>query len=186
MPTNQTTFNSRVTSEALEKKFRDTFPSQGGAELIADLYASGVIVPTVDFTAAAQGSELQTYLQRAWDFATGSYNVENSTQLLINTPGFWQIDLVYNILNGSTDREVNVQLSDGFTTRNVYRARVPGNATSQNALGSTNSDSFIVFVRTGETISAVSNSADAILSVWFRQVADVNGNLRNPLGFTFS
>ena len=39
MPTNENTYNSRVTSEALEKKYRDVFPSQGGAELVDDLYA---------------------------------------------------------------------------------------------------------------------------------------------------
>ena len=82
----QRTYNARVTTEALEKKFRDTFPSQVGAELVDDLYASGVIVPTVDFTAAAQGSELRSDLQTAWDFATGYSAVNNANVDIVTNP----------------------------------------------------------------------------------------------------
>ena len=85
MPTNQNAYNSRVTDESLEKKFRDTFKSQGGAELVDDLYASGVIVPVVDFTAAAQGSELRSDLQSAWDFATSSTSIVNSVNFSLIT-----------------------------------------------------------------------------------------------------
>ena len=86
MPTNQNAYNSRVTSEALEKKFRDSFTSQGGAELVDDLYASGVIVPVVDFTAAAEGSALRSDLQVAWDFSTGHNRINTTTTTtIINT-----------------------------------------------------------------------------------------------------
>ena len=89
-------YNARVTTEALEKKFRDTFPSQAGAELVDDLYASGVIQPIVDFTAAAQGSELPEYLQTALDFATRTeFRVGNGTTDLTSTPGFYVLYLNY-------------------------------------------------------------------------------------------
>ena len=75
MPTNANTFNSRVTSEALEAKYRQVFPSQGGAELPQDLFASGVIQPVVDFSSVAEGSVLAPNLQTAWDFSTGNSTV---------------------------------------------------------------------------------------------------------------
>ena len=86
MPTNQSTYNSRLTSEALEQKFRDTFPSQAGAELVNDLYAQGVIVPVVDFSDVASGQVLPVQLQQAWDFATTRTVVNNSTQTITTTP----------------------------------------------------------------------------------------------------
>ena len=92
MPTNANIFNSRVTSEALEAKFRQVFPSQGGAELPQDLFASGVIQPVVDFSSVAEGSILPQNLQTAWDFATGSTVISNTTpQTIINNTGFWQV-----------------------------------------------------------------------------------------------
>ena len=97
MPTQQTTYNSRVTSESLEKKFRDTFTAQGGAELVDDLYASGVVVPIVDFTAAAEGSALRSDLQTAWDFATNIVQITSTSDTtIVTTPGFWKVDIIYN------------------------------------------------------------------------------------------
>ena len=91
MPTQATTYNSRVTDEALEKRFRDTFRSQGGAELVDDLYAQGVIVPVVDFTAAATGQQLSQNLQTAWDFSTGFNQVINTSTTIINNAGFGRL-----------------------------------------------------------------------------------------------
>ena len=96
MPTQSTTYNSRVTDEALEKRFRDTFKAQGGAELVDDLYAQGVIVPVVDFTAAATGQQLAQNLQTAWDFSTGNGSADNATTAFISNSGFWLINWTIN------------------------------------------------------------------------------------------
>ena len=121
MPTNQNAYNSRVTDEALEKKFRDTFKSQGGAELVDDLYASGVIVPVVDFTAAAQGSELRSDLQTAWDFATGHATVSNATSFLITTPGFWRIHVnAFFVSSSSAAATGNMYITDGATNKPIW------------------------------------------------------------------
>jgi hypothetical protein len=129
MPTQQTTYNSRLTDEALEKKFRDTFKSQGGAELVDDLYASGVIVPIVDFTAAAQGSELRPDLQTAWDFATGHNTVSNASTNVITTPGFWKVDLnLVGFSVVSSAMAANVRIDDGVSSKVIweYNAAVSG------------------------------------------------------------
>ena len=121
MPTNQNAYNSRVTDETLEKKFRDTFTSQGGAELVSDLYASGVIVPVVDFTSAAEGSALRQDLQSSWDFATGFNRITGTTTTVVNTPGFWKVDLNFAlIVSAAVSRGASVQISDGIGNKKIW------------------------------------------------------------------
>ena len=185
----QRTYNSRVTTEALEKKFRDTFPSQAGAELVDDLYASGVIVPTVDFTAAAQGSALETSLQRAWDFSTSLLTVtSNGTpQTMTTTPGFYKIDLIAStndFARASVVTIAQVDLFDGATTTPIWRWSTVGQ--SGTAPEAITSATFYVFVRSGDTLRVRKIAGSETVDIWYRQIADVSGNLINPLGFTFS
>lgn len=188
MPTNQTTYNSRVTDEALEKKFRDSFKSQGGAELVNDLFASGVIVPVVDFSDAAAGSVLPTELQQAWDFATGSALITSTTpQTIINNTGFWKVGLTYNSIieiPGTTRVSCVIDLWDGTTSKPVFGSTAGINAATVQF--DQNEWSFIVFLRAGDSLRGKVQNADRNLDVWYRQIADVNGTLVNPLGFTSS
>ena len=188
MPTNQNAYNSRVTSEALEKKFRDTFTSQGGAELVDDLYASGVVVPVVDFTAAAQGTELPANLQTAWDFSTGFDSSTTGTNTLVNTPGFWQVNLVCvgpSVLN-SPARYVLLEIDDGATTKTIWQ-RQSLNVATTSGYDAVYAGPFVVYLRSGDSLKVNHQFANFFhMSIWYRQVADVNGNLVNPLGFTSS
>lgn len=187
MPTQATTYNSRVTDEALEKKFRDTFKSQGGAELVDDLYASGVIMPIVDFTAAAQGSELRSDLQTAWDFSTVERTVTNNTVTLTSTPGFYQVDLLCttnDAARSSATTIAEIKLNDGASDQQIWQWTTVGQSgTVPIALAE---GKFVVFVRSGDSLIATAAAASETLNVWFRQIADVSGNLVNPLGFTSS
>ena len=185
MPTNQNAYNSRVTDESLEKKFRDTFKSQGGAELVDDLYASGVIVPVVDFTAAAEGSALRSDLQTAWDFSTGnvSQNGTGSTTI-INSTGFWLCNIVFRSRDDNSGNDLAyLYIKDGATTKNIW--------TVQSAITPTGNSEQIftwketVFLTAGQELK-LDIDADHYMSVSYRQIADVNGNLTNPLGFTSS
>jgi len=187
MPTNANTFNSRVTSEALEKKFRDVFPAQGGAELVQDLYASGVVQPVIDFSSVAEGSVLPSNLQTAWDFSTGATQINNATSTLVSNTGFWLVDLTCTIdpSAGSVANAARVEIFDGATAKQVWAisfylvaGTTPGTAVDSNR--------FVVFLRAGDILRGISASNVATLDVWYRQIADVNGNLVNPLGFTFS
>ena len=180
MPTNANTFNSRVTSEALEAKFRAVFPSQGGAELPQDLFASGVIQPVIDFSSVAEGSVLGNQLQTAWDVATGHNEIGAATTAIISNPGFWKIDLTCALGSGQT---AVLFLSDGLTNKTIWRVRENSGTGAQFGLAE---DSFVVFLRAGDTLSANNNDATRFLNVWYRQIADVYGNLVNPLGFTSS
>ena len=184
MPTNANTFNSRVTSEALEAKFRQVFPAQGGAELVQDLFASGVIQPVVDFSTVAEGSVLPIPLQQAWDFSTGHNTIQNSSATIINNAGFWKIDLTLGGLTSSGGQNAKIELTDGLTTKPIWEYNLNGG--TSNYGNSVTDNTFIVFVRSGDSITATSSSNNTFLDVWYRQIADVNGTLVNPLGFTFS
>ena len=187
MAVNQNGFNSRITSEALEERFRQVFPAQAGAELIQDLYASGVIVPTIDFTSIAEGSFLPESLQQAWDFATGYEEINNVTQTLANTPGFWLVDFV--VTNGDISQAVvfnraKIFIDDGATSKTIWSLDSFIKAgTLAEAIVTENR--FIVFLRAGDSLKATSSNVETTMSAWFRQIASVNGTLVNPLGFTF-
>lgn len=174
------TYNSRVTTELLERKFRETFPSQAGAELVDDLFASGVIVPTVDFTAAASGSVLSEELQQAWDFATGSIGLQNATNTnIISGTGFWKIGVTFNTVNSNVNANLNILDSTG-ASKQVWKADFTAAST-----GIIVQPTFYIFLRSGDTLRGTCGSASG-LNVWFRQVASIDGTLVNPLGFVAS
>ena len=186
MPINANSFNSRITSEALEKKFRDVFPAQGGAELIQDLYAAGTIQPVIDFSSVAEGSFLAPDLQTAWDFSTGSAQVNAATSTLINTTGFWLVDLTFTgqLASGLVQPQATVNIFDGVTVKQIWGVSSANTGTAATTV--TGEAKFVVFLRTGDSLTGFSRSAAMTLDIWYRQIADVNGNLVNPLGFTFS
>ena len=165
MPTQQTTYNSRVTDEALEKKFRDTFKSQGGAELVDDLYASGVIVPVVDFTSAAEGSALRSDLQTAWDFSTTLFQRNaTGTGTIFTGPGFWQIDFTATIRQSDGPFPLDIFIDDGSSTATVWSNRA--------FLGSAEADTvieskFVIFMRAGDTLKTSASTANYRLDLWY-------------------
>ena len=188
MPTNANGYNSRLTDEALEKRFRDTFRSQGGAELVDDLYASGVIVPVVDFTQAAEGSQLPSNLQTAWDFSTGSYqNTTSAYTTIVNTAGFWQIDLSYTGFELGPSRSTAImRLNDGSSQKNVWAYTSMAVTGVGDEYATVLENKFVVYLRPGDRLEAKCQSNVASLDVWYRQIATSNGDLVNPSGFTSS
>lgn len=185
MPTNANTFNSRVTTEALEKRFRDTFTAQAGAELVNDLYASGVIVPVVDFTDAAEGSQLGVNLQTAVDFSTGNLNGRNTgtTTVLVSSSGFWRLWGNMSASNGGSTSVLTVELTDGTSTKQILE----NNGNGSNLDSVTIPIDIIVYLRAGDSLTVTSSASfDNSFALNYRQIADVSGNLVNPTGFTSS
>lgn len=181
MATNANVFNSRVTSEALEAKFRQVFPAQAGAELIQDLYASGVIQPVIDFSTVAEGSVLPPNLQTAWDYATGLVEIDTGTVDIITGTGFWLVR-AFAALDADANAAAALNIDDGSTAKRIWRAYI--------FLGTTNVGELtewqnVVFLRAGDKLTGTVASGSTRMSVSYRQIADVNGNLVNPLGFTF-
>jgi len=189
MPTQSTTYNTRLTDEALEKRFRDTFRSQGGAELVDDLYASGVIVPVVDFTAAAEGSALREDLQKAWDDTTQHVDIQTTTPTtIISNAGFWKVWVVhtgYDVRSAAVSAKIVID--SGLSQKTVWQRTSIASSTIPVDLDSVVSAEFVVFVRSGRTVTAnaQTNGGDH-LNISYRQIADVSGNLIQPSGYTSS
>ena len=159
-------------------------PSQQG--FTEDLQASNVITPIIDLTPTAEGSQLPYELQTAIDFGgtttisvtgTGGSDVD-----IITTAGFYRIRGTVAV-TGTTAAFVNAffKISDGTTTKNLYRFTKFDAATLNEYMFDTYD--FTVFLRSGDKLVG-SADTKAILLGSFRQIADVNGNLVNPTGYS--
>jgi hypothetical protein len=170
-----------VTSEALQAAIRSLLPSQQGFG--EDLQASNVIVPVIDLTATAEGSALPTYLQSAWGLSDiTAFAVSNATTTLVNTTGFYNVYGTYYYANsGSGTFDINFSLTDGTTTKKIWMFNSTLSANVTNEAGLYN---FTVFLRAGDSLTATTNKTFAQLNGSTRPVADINGNLINPTGFT--
>ena len=170
-----------VTSESLQAQIRNLLPSQQGFG--TDLMAQNVIVPVIDLTAAAEGSTVPTDLQQALAFGSQTaFSASNSTDVIANTAGFYRIFGNASLRSSSSTGVSNIiQMSDGFSTKNIW-SLVASQASGD--IGLSNNFDFVVFLDTGESISAISNNADATCSGSSRQIANVNGVLVNPSGFS--
>lgn len=167
-----------VTSEALEAQIRDLLPSQNGFS--EDLQATNVITPIIDLTRTAEGSDLDSLLQNAWDFATIFVRQRGTgTSQITNTAGFYKV-MVAAAFDAGGANATSVELTDGLTTKTIWAAPST-NAGSNPVLQISNV--FYVFLRSGDTLNAIGAAGDEIV-VSARQVADVNGNLVDPIGFT--
>jgi len=171
---------STVTSEALQLKLRQLLPSQQGFG--TDLSASDTIIPIIDLTEAAEGSEVPEFLQRAWDFSTGYNQTVNTSTTMISNTGFWQIDLNCTVRYSTGNTDARIAIADAVTQKQVWKvSNVAGTTSTSNTLIE---NKFIVFLRAGDSLVANSSSTDIILDVWYRQIADINGTLVQPTGFT--
>lgn len=170
-----------VTSETLEAQIRDLLPSQNGFS--EDLQASNVITPIIDLTAAAQGTNVPEYQAQAIAFGSNTpFKVENETTELINTTGFYRVFGVGTVFYDDVVREnATFSLTDGLSTKNIWQLDCRGGATDN--FVSLQYD-FVVFLPSGISLTGQSSSTLVNLAGSTRQIADVNGNIVNPSGFT--
>lgn len=170
-----------VTSESLQSEIRRLLPSQKG--FTADLQATNVIVPIVDLTAAAEGSAVPQQLQEAQAFGSQtSFRALNNTVTIVNSAGFYKIQGIATVYQTNAAVDLTVDLSDGLATKTIYEFNNLG-ISNQSIISTINLD-FIVFLRSGDSLTATSSSTLALYAGSSRQIADVNGNLVQPSGFT--
>lgn len=169
-----------VNSEALQTQIRDLLPSQNGFG--SELQASNVITPIIDLTSTAEGSGLPGNLQTALAFGSQTaFSINNTTTAIANSPGFYRIFGVSNIeTSNSASLLTSFQLSDGLSTKIIWRHLCTIGGAS---LYSNIEFDFIVFLAAGESISGISNGAEAILDGSSRQIATGDGTLVQPNGF---
>ncbi len=169
---------STVTSEALQLKLRQLLPSQQGFG--TDLSASDTIIPVIDLTAAAEGSDVPLNLQTALAFGSiTSFFAENATVTIANTAGFYRVFGNVSLSTTASASNAVLKLTDGVTSKDITSYQVLGNGGSMNF-----SFDLVVFLASGESMTAVSSANASIVHGCSRQIADVNGVLVNPSGFT--
>ena len=168
---------SSVTSEALQLKLRQLLPSQQGFG--TDLSASDTIVPVIDLTGAAEGSDVGQNLQTALAFGSANFfNAQNSTVTIANTAGFYRVFGNVCLSATASTHTGSLKLSDGVTTNFLTYFSVLANGGAM-----TFSFDFVVFLASGESITAESSATSSIVTGSSRQIADVNGVLVQPSGF---
>ena len=168
-----------VTSESLQAQIRNLLPSQEGFG--TDLMAQNVIVPVIDLTSAAEGSTVGQNLQTAMAFGSQTaFSANNSTAVIANTAGFWQITAALS-MQVSASQSVAFTMSNGLSSKTIWELII-NNTSGSFDIWNNDSVDFVVFLASGESISAVASNR-AYVQGSARQIATVNGDLVNPSGF---
>ena len=172
---------SSVTSEALQLKLRQLLPSQQGFG--TDLSASDTIIPIIDLTEAAEGSSVPENLQTALAFGSQTaFDITNTTSTIINSTGFFRVfGSVAGRVQSSASIVGSFSMTDGSTTKKIWGFDCTL-ATSTDPVAGIAFD-FVVYLNSGESMTATGNSGTTLVGST-RQIADVNGTLVQPVGFT--
>jgi len=171
--------------EAIEEDLNTNFPSQGQGNPPLYYSLSEVVVPTYSINTVAEGSSLPQNLQTAWDFATGRDFFTNSSGTIANTPGFWKLNIACSLTAGSGN-DVNIQISDGLTTKTILRFKTGLASGSGDTVNVFEDNNIVVYLRSGDSLICGTTGTASSLTVSYRQIATVNGELTNPLGFSFA
>lgn len=169
-----------ITSEALQATVRRLLPSQQGFG--EDLQATNVVTPIIDLTPSAEGSELPGYLQQALGFDDiTAFSANNSAVTAANGTGFWRC---YGVVSGACNNgltiDANLRLNSGLGTKKVWEVTFP-NVENRPYLAFFD---VIVFLQSGHALEAVSGDGEISIIGSSRQIADLQGNLVNPTGYT--
>ena len=160
-----------IKSTPIEDKINQLLPSQGGFQAGVDFSASTMVVPIVDLTETAEGSNVRQDLQTSFSHnSTNTFSINNTTNsVIITTTGYYLVQYSYNpqgLGNG------NINLFDGTTAKNVVAFLSPS---AQNSI----QDKLMLFLSAGDSVR-VTASANITINGSFRQIADINGNLVQP------
>ena len=159
-----------INSQELENKVRQLLPSQGGAGAGFDLSASTQIVPIIDLTESAEGSNVRADLQTAFSFTNLTHiSFNNATQTVVNNTGYHRILGTYNT-TGST--ALIFSLTDGASSKVLLQYQ---GYPSVNGFFD-----FVVFLKAGESLTCQSNATTTSGFISSRQIADIDGNLISP------
>ena len=168
-----------IKSTAIEDKINQLLPSQGGFQPGVDFSASTMVIPVVDLTETAEGSNLRQDLQSALSHGSATtFNVTNTFSTLINTTGYWRIFATITVRSGTSSVENGVfGISDGTTNKDLAGLSVDS---TSNVTTISELFDFIVKLEAGDSLYAFSSDNVVSLVGSVRQIADVNGNLTNP------
>jgi hypothetical protein len=163
-----------INSQELQNKVANLLPSQGGAGAGFDLSASTQIVPIIDLTESAEGSNVRVDLQTALSHKTiTAFQVSNASDtVLVNNTGYYRV-FGNNVMGGNAGSSFN--LFDGASAKDiiVFASYASGAQVTDNF-------DFIVKLEAGSSLRVTSNNSSSIISGSTRQIADIDGNLTSP------
>ena len=164
-----------INSNAIETKINSLLPSQGGFAPGVDFSASTMVIPIVDLTETAEGGTTRQDLQSALSLASCTvFDVTNTTTTIVNTTGYWRVTAVSSCGGSPTVRN-SIIMTDGTTTKQMWEHLM--NGTGNSCL---NID-YIFFLPAGVSLQVKSDSSGATIAGSVRQLADLSGNLVNPI-----
>jgi hypothetical protein len=172
-----------IKSQDLEDKITQLLPSQGGFAAGVDLSASTTIIPIVDLTESAEGSSFRQDLQTASSFSTTTVQGGGATgtQTVVNTTGYYRCVISYSIAGDGGANNVILQLNDGTTQKIVWMQQTQ-NGSAATGANLHDTVKLNVFLSAGKTLEILhSGGSDCRYSISTHQIADVNGNLTNPI-----
>jgi len=164
--------NSLLIPKSLKIKFVNYCLAKAGA--------STQIIPIIDLTESAEGSNVREDLQTALSFNDiTAFDVENATSTIINTTGYFRVygDASFKMTSGGFTGICTFQLTDGATTKIITSIKQDGAASTSTM---TSHFDFVVFLSAGDSLQAVSSTTGAFFFGSTKQIADINGQLTNP------
>lgn len=163
-----------INNQELQSKVDSLLPSQGGAGAGFDLSASTQIIPIIDLTESAEGSNVRADIQTALSFDKITvFKANGSTVTAVSTTGYYRVFGIFQALGGSPIGRII--LNDGTTDKYLIEFIQLGTS------GVINEQfDFIVFIPAGHILKMQVTTADGVINGNTRQIADVNGVLTNP------
>ena len=169
-----------VKSDTLESKVRELLPSQGGLGQGFDLSATTQIVPIVDLTESAEGSNVRADLQSALSLNDiTAFQVSNTTSTLINNTGYFRVFGAFTGTNPTSgpNQQALFNFTDGVTTKQISNYIVNAGT---NAVTFAQNFDFVVFLASGQSLTAQTTSSNLALIGCSKQLASIDGTLTNP------
>ena len=164
-----------IKSPQIEDKINQLLPSQAGQAAGVDFSASTTVIPIVDLTESAEGSNVRVDLQTALSHETANvFAVNNTTTTIINTTGYWRITGTVCTSNAASTQNASIILNDGATDKTIWNLRQPSNQISL-----TTSVDYIVFLKAGDSCKIKADNP-VTFDGSARQIADISGNLIDP------
>lgn len=166
-----------INSQELEEKVRTLLPSQGGAGAGFDLSASTQIIPIIDLTESAEGSNLRQDLQTALDINVTTYDIRNASgTTIINTTGYFRFIGNMSQADPGSGVRPSLVITDGLTTKTLLGS---GTSSIQTSVGVLTPQYFdiIVKISAGESVLGNANSNDVRIIGCAKQIASIDGVL---------
>jgi len=162
----------RIESEKIRDKLNSLLPSQNAGAIGVELTGSTQIIPIVDLTEVAQGSNIREDLQTSLSHTSiTAFSVQNATTTVINTTGYYRVFGSVSVTGSGTGV---MKINDGASDKILIQYKgASGFLTFE-------SYDYVILLKAGDSFIVSSNNVAMEFDGSVRQIADLSGNLTNP------